>query len=365
MKTFRFSVVVILAIAVSAVAHADTLVLRRGDTLQGSLVRIADGALSFRTNFAGSMIVPVDQVSSLISTSSATVWLSDGTRVSGRVEFSNASVNIEQDYGTSRTIAFENVASVVSNTSPQKSLKISRSRSTEPPDSSFAAGALWRSGTGNHVEPFAKLTIRYVGRWFQSTSSVLVGGANADDFPEWFLAGTEWALAKGGLYPYVGLGFERDTEKGLDVRADAFAGIGMRLSDSANQTLTGSVGIDAEISSVDADRLWNIEHEVPALAFLETFKDVPRDHQRINLRLGLRYRRAFFGSGEVAQQFLLYPSLTNSGRLRARSESSVMFPMALQLKLKLNFLVDYEGQPEFRGIDPWRTSFGASVFWDF
>ena len=79
----------------------------------------------------------------------------------------------------------------------------------------------------------------------------------------------------------------------------------------------------------------------------------------------MRYGRPILRNGRLAQDVLVLPSLTDFGDLRATSESALLVPLTSSLKLKLNLRVDFDDEPEFRGIDEWQTSVGASIRWDF
>jgi hypothetical protein len=57
--------------------------------------------------------------------------------------------------------------------------------------------------------------------------------------------------------------------------------------------------------------------------------------------LTLRYARALFKGGRISENLLVYPSITELGNLRARSESVVSFPFTSRLRLKLDLLLDF------------------------
>jgi len=67
----------------------------------------------------------------------------------------------------------------------------------------------------------------------------------------------------------------------------------------------------------------------------------------------------------LSQTFSLYPSMTDLGELRARSESSLLMPVTAHLDFRLHLFVDYEDEPEFESMEKWRTSIGAGFQWDF
>ena len=65
-------------------ASADVLVLDSGESLSGSLIRIKEGTLTFKTSLSGQMMVPVDTVKSLVTDKNYVVTRGDGATRYGR-----------------------------------------------------------------------------------------------------------------------------------------------------------------------------------------------------------------------------------------------------------------------------------------
>jgi len=100
-----------LAFAFAAVAAspavADSVKLKNGDTLTGTIVSVADGKVALKTDAAGHVTIDLAQVETIATDAPITVDLADGTRIMGRAVAGEAgSFSVEKgDAGTLR-IAF-------------------------------------------------------------------------------------------------------------------------------------------------------------------------------------------------------------------------------------------------------------------
>ncbi|NIA16362.1 MAG: DUF481 domain-containing protein [Nitrospiraceae bacterium] len=329
-------------------------------------MKISDGALFFRTNLAGQVLAPLDEVTSFSSENDVTVLLSDGRELRGRLELGRGGASLLGPDGVTQEFSMNSVSAAVPSPNPPPA-----EPESEPAPStlegSWETGVHWRSGTDDYTDLFARLALRKETEKFAFRSQWFVERADEDEFPRWVWGEAEWDLSSGrALTPLLGLAIERDTDRGLDLRVNFSAGVARQLLDDENRTLRADIGLDAETASFSADPLWKSDEPRLRGILRRTFNDIHEDRQQLNLRLGLRYSRDLFGNGRLAENLTVYPSLTDWGRLRVRSESTLAFPLARRLQLKLNLLLDYEEDDfQFRDVDRWRSSIGASVLWDF
>jgi len=147
------------------------------------------------------------------------------------------------------------------------------------------------------------------------------------------------------------------------LRGNLSLGVGKDLFAGTTHQLEADVGVGGTAEYFDTELLEKSQTNGLGKPFRR--RDSTRDEQELHLRLRLRYARTLFKNGAFEKDLKLYPSLTGLGELRARSESSLLFPFTQRFKLKLDLLVDYESSSEFHGLDHWRTSVGASFLWDF
>jgi len=348
-------------LALAAVtASADTLVLSDGDTLFGEFLKITDGALFFRTHLAGKVIVPTDEVDSLRAEPDMTIALADGRHTNGRLVIEQGVAHIIRADGADHAVELGAIAAAAPRTGPPLPSVAGSGAPDDGLHGAWETGVLGRLGDDDYGDLFAKLTLRSENAHRAFSARAFFERADEESFPRWLMADIAWLLRPGAAtYPFLDIAFERDTDKALSGRGDLTVGFGRTIVDGEGKELRGDVGLNAETSHYDRSAA-GYPGGVPWL-----LGDQHKDRQRLNLRLGLRYARAILANGQVNGRLSVYPSLTDWGALRARSESSVVFPVGQRLSLKLNLLLDYEGEPEFAGLDHWRTSIGASVMWGF
>jgi len=334
MKRLGTVVVVALVLAMSRLGAADTLELAKGDNLSGKLTRFADGVVHFRTKMAGNVIIPIDEVARLATDAPVVVKKKDGATIEGVVTIARKQVLVKTPGEKPESISLDQVDRIQpadKDAAPAKS----------PLHLSAETGLLWRSGNEDYVDVFGRLRLSTTLDPYLFDADLFVERADTDEFPRWLTASTRLRFHPDRLWqPALGLDFERDTDKALLSRAGlnfglvrAFPGLG----------LEAEAGLQAETAR---------------------WRHQPSDED-LNLRLALRYTRQIFENGAFTNSISFTPNLTNPERLRARSESSLAFPFAQRITLKLNLLIDYEDYPQLQDLPKWRTTVGASFLWDF
>ena len=325
--------------------------------MSGRLLRIANGTLTFRTTLSGQMMVATEAVESIATEEYMQVALVDGTSAPARFVVSDGALQLRRLDG-SLTGPIE-VTSVAGAAPLPEQPAQGGEAADDGLEAAWDTGVHWRSGNSDYADLFARLSLTHRADEHAFRSRFFLDRADADRFPRWFRADTEWSLAPDDpLYPVAALEVERDTEAAMSLRGSLSLGIGKSLFASATDQLEGDLGVGGTTEYFDAAL-----PEKRLSRALWRGRDT-REDQALHARLRLRYARALFQNGTFEEDFRFYPSLTEFGELRARSESSLLFPFTPWLKLKLDLLVDYESEPEFE-LDHWRTSVGASLRWDF
>lgn len=354
----RIATVLVVAALVCSVSEADRLVLKKGDTLTGSMVVISDSTLNFRSSIGGRIMAPLDEISRLTTDSDVIINLNDGTSLSGRLEVDDGKLTFTSDDGASRELDPASVADIKPEPIPGEGLQMKLQANLE-------AGMLWRSGTEDHVDLFAKLTLARNMKTRAFESEWYLQRADSEDFPRWFKGDLFWRAGDlEGAFPFLTAAVERDADNALAFRGDLGAGLGIPLVEERDRRLELQAGLNAETSHYDATPL--TEEGILHMPTPDWQKNALKyDEQFLSVRLGLRYSRLIFGKGQFDERLVLYPSLTEWGRIRASSESSLSFPFSSRLRLNFNLLLDYENENELDDLDPWRTSFGASLLWGY
>ncbi|MCX5768738.1 MAG: DUF481 domain-containing protein [Candidatus Hydrogenedentes bacterium] len=333
MKGAGTVVVVALVLAMCRLGAADTLQLEKGDNLSGKLIRFAEGVVHFRTKMAGNVIIPIEEVGRLATDEPVVVKKKDGATLEGPISLDQKQVIIAQGE-KSRSVPVDQVETIEpapKNLAPAGS----------PLHLSAETGLLWRSGNEDYTDLFGRLRLSTTLDPYLFDADLFLERADADEFPRWLTASTRLRIHPDRLWqPALGLDFERDTDKALLSRAGLNFGLVRAFPD---------LGLEAEAGLQAETARWR--HE-------------PSD-DGLNLRVALRYTRQIFENGAFTNSLSFTPSLINPERLRAQSESSLAFPFAQRIKLKLNLLIDYEDYPQLQDLPKWRTTIGASFLWDF
>ncbi len=335
-------------------AWGDLLVLDTGERLSGRAVRITAGALLFHTTLEGQMMVPMDTVNALTTGQNFVVTLLDETTLYGQF-----SVEEQRQYlvplkgGEARALSLAEVQEAVPIPRPPQGEE--QTGGDAQWSASAAAGAQYRSGNRDHVDAVTRLEL---GRASPATEIDVDAVIERDDsgyFPGYF-TGEAGLRGTGQTAPAAGVEVDRNTDAALDLRTGLNLGLAYDFAEAGLRT---EAGLNVARESWDVSTLRRRLHQ------WRPFEDRRKTETELNLRLALRYSRALFGNGAFEGGLRLYPSLTDLGAVRARSEAAVLFPLTSRLKLRLDLLVDYDNEPQFDGLHNWSTSVGAGFHLDF
>jgi len=382
-------------LVLNVAAWGDALLLRGGDRLTGTLEDIIDGAAGFKTELAGLIIVPVDEIRALTTARSFRIALSKGQTLEGRFYTGEDHMLLEPIDGT-RAVPI-NLVDVVSAIpiAPDEEQAIRAAARTSPEwEGSIDAGVLLRSGSSNRSRPFGRLTLDRTGLESDFMAKVLLEYGEHEDYPALFSSLMAWrSLASDPGYPMATFEIERDTAEGIGLRIDLGGGFGTTLVDEANQRFAAAAGLGVTFEYFDAGPVLDAEYgryaaqlagrtesaallrmlSSGALGSFETFKELAYyadeerryQEQALSGRLQLTYERGWLLDSRLVQDLVVYPQLTALGELHGRSETALRVPVAPALELQLNLRIDFDTEPAFRALDTWRTTLGAGLTWEF
>ncbi|HIJ74061.1 MAG TPA: DUF481 domain-containing protein [Candidatus Hydrogenedentes bacterium] len=356
-------------------ATGDVLRLADGDTLSGDLVEIADGTAVFHTALAGQLMLAVEEVASVSTEHELYFLFTDGTAAIGRlVERDNRQFLLARDGRNSAEVDLTAISSTAPapNTAERDNDKAERQWDTQ-----LATGYRWRWNSLDYSEPFMRIDLLHQGPRYEFRGLADLEYADQGQFPRSFRADAAWRPRQPRpLFPRIDIGVERAIQRALRLRADLALGVGKTLVSDRAQELEVGAGLNAAFEYLDlASWLEEKDDERPVLFDLarngETiwgryaFADLKREEQDLSLRIHLRYDREILGSGRLAENLVLYPSLTDLGELRGRAESSLLLPLSSRLDVRLGLSLDFDSDPVFKTIDDWETAVDASVVWRF
>lgn len=390
--------ILVAALAFPAFAH-DTLALKGGDRLTGTLLEIAEGALVFRTALAGLMVVPLDEVDWVTTESYHTIELAGGPTLAARLVRKEGKIRaLPSDGAPAVPIDF----AAITRTTPIRFQSPTEDLTAEELGErgltgAVEAGILRRWATRQYTDAYTRLTLRYEGDRYHFYSNALLELSDEETFPRLVNVLAEWRLRpEQALHPEIILGLERDTDRALALRADLGAGFARSLAPGQRHELQLSAGLDVAFEHYDLELLWreggdslpdrlrtlqghllieDLLREGPAglgshfrrlAQFVYYDEEVRRrEKQELNLYFRLRHTSPLFRTATFSKELFLYPSLSDFGDLRARSNAGLQVPFTKNLSLRLDLTVDYEDAPEFHDVDRWSAAVGAGLTWGF
>ncbi len=345
----RYSFLLFLPLLSGLAASGDVVELGSGESLSGTIVRVDDGILVFRTSLKGQIMAPLDTLKSLSSEANLVLTLTDGTTLYGRLTKKDDGVYLlPLDRGVTRSVDLAQVRTAMIIPSTPLDAPLSKEALQEW-RTSMQSGVVVRDAHPGHADSVSRVE---AGRDTADTrirAEAIVERSDTQEMPG-FLRGTASASGSGeaGAAPFAEVQAERDTIKSLDLRTGLSLGLFQQLVQTPKQQLSGAAGI-------------NLTRETwgdPTRA--QSAYGITEDE--VNLHLGLRYSRVLFGAGELSSQVTFFPNLMDTADVRARSETAFTVPLIQsKLLLRLNILLDYEPARNRLAPEELRTEFGAGL----
>ncbi len=329
-------------------AAADVLVLDSGESLSGSLLRIKEGTLTYKTSLSGQMMVPMDTVKSLATDKNFVITVADGSTRYGR--FSNkeaASVILPLNGAEAEPVDLRGLKEALLIPSSPSAPSLMGGPLAEGTAASADLGVRFHSGGKDGFAPVLRGELG--GRDDKKAWAIGVAGAADDDNAglDYLSAEARVKTVGGGLNPYLWAGLDRDTDRALDLRGHLALGLYKAFVPTTNNALDAYLGLDV------AREEWN-PNDI----------NTPGDGSRrsdVALHLGLRYYNLLSRHLTLIGALDLFPGLSDPGGLRGSSEASLLFPLNDRLRLRLDFSLGYDSDPLVGGIPKWSASVGAGV----
>jgi len=299
---------------VAGALRKDEVVMVNGDHLTGEVKRLENGLLYFETEYVTDNIpLDWDHVASVKSTANFQIVLIDGKRLVGRIErVSGASPN-NQDFivrgpGGDTRVSAGSVASF----NTEKSNFFRQLTGSIDAGYSFTSG---NSQTTFNADANAtyRATSWEAGASFDTTFS---GQAGASKTNRQDLQADYNKYLNRNYYLGVLSDFLHSSQQDLVLRSTVGGGYGRYLKRTATTQLSWIGGL------VFTNESFN------------TPLGQPQD-QNLEAILGLKYDVFRFNFGEAHAQYLIFPGLTDSGRVRMSTNNS------LTIKLRNNFHLDF------------------------
>ncbi|MBI2424814.1 MAG: DUF481 domain-containing protein [Candidatus Hydrogenedentes bacterium] len=352
MRIARFLIPCLFA----GLATGDVLTLSGGESVQGQLLRIRSGVIQFKTTLEGQIMAPADTVEAIATDRNLVLTLNDESILFGKLATESGENQFHPlDNGPASPIALADIKEAMPIPSPPAKDAPAYESALESWKSSVQTGIRWQDNAKDDVDAFLRLETERRLKDHLAEMNLSVERGDPDDFPS-FLEGTARISAENDGAPGIfgEITAERNTFNALDLRTGLALGLHWRATGAASGT-DWHAGLQVAHESHDNDAIRNIGFE----------RREEKEESALNLQLGLRYARILHGNAELSTALTLYPSLTDLGDLRARSETAYTLPLAQRLQLRLELAIEYESDPVFGALDPFSASFGASLGVEF
>ena len=335
----KYRILILALLFITQGSRGDVLELAGGESFSGTVVRVVEGALVFRSSLSGQIMVPMDTVDALSTNHFLMLTMKDGAVLYGRLGNPGGEMRLTPIDGSApNPILLADIGAAV--VIPPTSRNSEAAKSPALWSAAVAGGALLRAGSASSFEPSARLEISRNGTRTEFRSDVLVSSEDGAEFPDYVRGSASIARRSGGAVPYIEFRADRNVDAGLKLRAELNLGLRWPLKEKSGGRLEGYAGLSVAYEQWEARRF----------AFSPKFETEEGD---VNLHLGLRY-----AEGGLRGELVLYPNLGHVGDIRMRANTSYTKPVTPRLRLRLDLLLDYDSAPPFPGMSEWEAALG-------
>ena len=311
------SVVVSLLFVCAGGAFADKVVLINGDTLTGTVVKAEGGKLTLKTEYSGPIEIDIAKIKSIVSDNPVEVRLATGEVLKGKLQTSaDGKVAVEKSAEREMTtIDWTKVTAI--NPPP-----------VVPPkwQGNVAAGGMIQSGNNDRrtasvsAEAMRKtdidrITFRYLFNYAEEDGDLTARNHYGAGKYDYFFTKK--------FYGYLASDLQNDTFKDLKLRVTVGPGVGYQVWDDPIKAL----GLEAGLSYIHEDR------------------DEGKDESFVSARLGLNFSYNILNFVTFTEQFLLYPSLEDSGVYKLRNEAALIKPLSARWALRFANIFERDSDP--------------------
>jgi hypothetical protein len=311
-----------MPLVAGAAPKTDVVTLINGDRYTGEIKGLEQGKLKLKTDAAGTIYIEWNKIASLKTNQYLQVELEGGQKFLGQVpkagEAGAMRVVDDPDAGEPRDVALEHVVRI----SP-----IERGKPLSRLDGYVTAGYNYTKANELQQMTFTGgLSSRTEERkWALDGSSTLTSQQGNDDSSRWSLGGEWWQFLQDRWFVLGFGGFESNNELALDLRTMAGAAGGRYLMQTTRQEWSTYAGL------AYTNEKYAGEEQLDSLEAL----------------FGTQYSYFRYDSPEASLEAILnlYPSLTQSGRVRAEAQLYSRYEIVKDLFFEISVYGSYDNQP--------------------
>src|SRR5271169_801547 len=321
----------------------DVVIMNNGDHFTGEVKRLQNGLLYIETDYvAGNVGLDWNQVHSVQSTATYRIVLNNGTRLEGKIEKVAGEQAKDHDFLIQEATEEVQIASdTVVSIDTKKPTFWRQLQGSIDLGYSFSSG---NSQTATNVNTNA--AYRTAG-WEAATAydSTFGGQAGASKTNRQDLQTTFAKFLNRNSYLVALSDFLHSSQQDLTLRTTLGGGYGRYLKRTANSNLSWLAGVAFVNESFD------------------TTAGQPSDQQADAL-VGLQYSYVRFKVGEFNSQLLVFPGLTDTGRVRVTTNNSINIKLINNFHLAFTFWDNFDSRPPLTAK---RNELGVSsgIGWSF
>ncbi|MGA8144562.1 MAG: DUF481 domain-containing protein [Candidatus Acidiferrales bacterium] len=356
MNLVRFFPAAVLLCVVTLSARADTLVLKNGDHLTGTIVSSDGKEVTFKTDFAGEIKVQWAAVKEVNSDKALYVITPDKKTVSGNVTTEGTALVVHTSNAGALPVAFADVTTIRSQdtqTAYEKSLHPGILETWKGGANIGFALARGNSETTNLTTGFTadrktlkdELTLYFTSLY--SSNDLPGGGTTANSI----VAGARFDhnLTK-RIFAFGAGDYTHDGLQGLNLRSIYSVGLGYHLISTPTTTF---------------DLLGGVNYTRESYSGLTSNDTAGIDRNLAGVTTGESFMHKFGKLTVVTEQFYFYPDLSNTGEYRFALDAASVTKINKRLGLQLSLSDRYVSNPPIVGTKSNDVIFSTGINFAF
>jgi putative salt-induced outer membrane protein YdiY len=295
-------------------AFADKINLENGDVVSGTVEKVIDGKLTFITDYAGAIVIPVSKIKEIHTDKPLEIHLSTGEVLKGKIKTveDNKLMVEESPERTPTTIEMKNVASI--NPPPVKWT------------GAVAAGGNLQSGNTDRASGFIsaeagrrtekdRIKFRYLFNYGEEDDEVTTRNHYGEAKYDYFFTKK--------FFGYVGAELYNDRFKDTKLRTFVGPGVGYQVWEDPVKFLL----LEAGLSYFNLDRYDG------------------EDQDGLTARLGWDFRYNLLTWLIFTERLQFYPTIGEGGDYFFRNEAALNVPLSARWSLRVANIIDYNSNP--------------------
>ena len=302
-------------------AMADKVILENGDTLTGTIEKMTEGKLSFKTDYAGVIEIKMEKVKQIITDNPVAVHLTSGEVLQGKVksvEEGKLEVEASPERGAT-TVEMGKIASI--NPPPVRKWHANvaaggyiQSGNTDRKGASFSAEVVRRTEND-------RFTTRYIFNYAQENGQMTARNNFGEIKYDYFFTKK--------FYGFVDTQLLNDIFSDTKLRTFVGPGAGYQLWDDPVKSLAFEAGF----------------------SYFNWNRYKGKDEDGISARFGFDFRYNIFKWLSFTDRYVIYPTIGNGGLYFFRNEAALTIPLGTipglggRWSLKIANIIDYNSNP--------------------